>query len=205
MLKLYIVRHGETEYNVQKRMQGSIDSPLTERGKAHAKDLRNHLQGVRFDKIYSSPSERACKTAEIIRGEAVIPIQIENEFREMNLVHWEGKSREELTALYPEEHDRFWDSPHLHQLEGGDTFQEVQERAVAMLYKLIHENKNGNILIVTHSVVILTISLFFRQLPIERLWEPPYIHDTSVTLLAAEQGEARLEYIGDISHIKQER
>lgn len=202
MLKLYIVRHGETEYNVQKRMQGSIDSPLTERGKAHAVALGERLKEVQFDKIYSSPSERAYRTAEIIRGKAAIPIGIEEEFREMNLVHWEGKSKEELTALCPEEYDRFWNAPQLHQLEGGDTFYEVQERAVAMLQKLIHENKSGNILIVTHSVVILTISVYFRQLPIEKLWEPPYIHDTSVTLLTAEAGQARLEYVGDISHIR---
>ncbi len=202
MLKLYIVRHGETEYNVQKRMQGSIDSPLTERGRAHAVDLRDHLKEVHFDRIYSSPSERACRTAEIIRGKKTTPIEVEAEFREMNLVHWEGKSKEELTALYPEEYDRFWNEPQLHQLEGGHTFYEVQERVIAMLQKLIHENKSGNILIVTHSVVILTISVFFRQLPIEKLWEPPYIHDTSVTLLTAEKGAARLEYIGDISHIR---
>jgi probable phosphoglycerate mutase len=201
MLKLYIVRHGETEFNVQKRMQGRLDSPLTQRGVDNARALARQMENVTFEKIYSSPSPRAYKTAELIKGERDIQIQIEDELREMNLADWEGKSKEELEQLYPEENDKFWNKPQLFKPIGGESFQQVQDRVVEAINKLISKNSDGNILIVTHSVVIKTLITFYMKYPMERLWENPYIYDTSVTLLTAQKGETRLELMADISHI----
>ncbi|MDF2531894.1 MAG: Phosphoglycerate mutase [Clostridia bacterium] len=201
MLKLYIVRHGETEFNVQKRMQGRIDSPLTQRGIEHAIALGNHLQEVKFDKIYTSPSPRAYRTAEFIVGDGNKPIEIENELREMNLADWEGKTKEELETQDPAVYDVFWNSPHLFKPTEGESFYQVQDRALAVINKLISENESGNILIVTHSVVIKTIVAYFKQYSMEKLWAPPLIHDTSVTILGIESGEAKLETIGDATHI----
>lgn len=202
MLKLYIVRHGETEFNVQKRMQGRLDSPLTQRGIDTSKSLGEHLEHTKFDRIFCSPSPRAVRTAEIINGNRTSNIEIEDELREMNLADWEGKSKEELEQLYPEEYKIFWNEPQLFKPKEGEDFQQVQDRAVALIKKLIAENEKGNILIVTHSVVILTIVKYFLNYPLQRLWEPPYIHGTSLTLITAIDGEIRLESIGDVCHIR---
>lgn len=205
MLKLFIVRHGETEFNVQKRMQGRIDSPLTQKGIDNAISLGKQLKDIRFDKIYTSPSPRAYRTAELIKAElrdqGEILIHTEDELREMNLSEWEGKSIEEIERQYPEFHELFWNKPQLFKLGGGDSFQQVQDRAIGMIKKLISENKQGNILIITHSVVIKTIITYYMNYPMEKLWAPPFIHGTSVTLLKAENGETKLEQIGDVSHL----
>lgn len=201
MLKLFIVRHGETEFNVQKRMQGRLDSPLTPRGINNAIALGEKLKTISFDRIYSSPSPRALKTAQIICGHSTVDILIEDELREMNLADWEGKSKEELEQLYPKEYDLFWNEPQIFQPDGGESFQQVQDRATAFINKLIEQNQEGEILIVTHSVVIKTLIAYYHQLPMKELWAPPYIYDTCVTLLVSENGNARFEQIADISHV----
>jgi broad specificity phosphatase PhoE len=202
MLKIYIVRHGETEFNVQKRMQGRIDSPLTQKGIDNANSLGKQLADIKFDKIYTSPSPRAHRTAELIKGERNIQIQTEDELREMNLAAWEGKSIEELELLYPEAYDIFFNSPQLFVLEGGETFKQVQDRAVGKINELISENDNCNILLVTHSVVIKTITAYFGNYPMEKLWSPPFIQGTSVTLMISDKGHTHLEFIADISHLE---
>jgi len=203
MLKLYIVRHGETEFNVQRRMQGRLDSPLTQRGVNNAIALGQEMKDIHFDKIFCSPSPRAYRTTELICGGKDISIQTEDDLREMNLAYWEGKSKEELELLYPEENKIFWNSPQLYKPEEGESFQDVQDRAVAFINKLASEQKDGQILIVTHSVVILTLATYFRKDTLENLWSPPLIHDTSVTLLTADEGKIRLEFVGDMSHVNQ--
>lgn len=201
MLKLYLVRHGETELNVQMRMQGSIDSPLTQTGIDHAIALGKHLKDVKFDIVYSSPSPRAYRTAELIMGERNNPIEIENDLREMNLADWEGKNKEEMDVLAPIEYEVFWNSPHLFKPVNGENFYQVQDRAIAIINKLISENDKGNILIVTHSIIIKTIVAHLKKYAMEDLWAPPLIQDTSVTILGVEKGEVKLESIGDATHI----
>lgn len=204
MLKLYVVRHGETEFNVQKRMQGRLDSPLSPKGIQNAMALSRHLAHIEFDKIYSSPSQRAYRTAELIRGTRTTEIFTENDLREMNLADWEGKTREELERLYPVEYDIFWHSPQLYKPKKGDGFQQVQDRAIGLLNKLIADNATGNLLLVTHSVVIKTMVAYYRNYPMEKLWEPPLIRDTSVTIVSAEEGVPKLEAVGDIAHLTKE-
>jgi probable phosphoglycerate mutase len=84
---LYITRHGQTEWNVQGRLQGHLDSPLTELGVIQAEQLADSLVNVEFDVIYSSPSLRTVRTADMIRGERPIDITIEDKLREIPWVH----------------------------------------------------------------------------------------------------------------------
>lgn len=201
MLRLYIVRHGETEFNVQKRMQGRMDSPLSQRGIEHAKALGEHLKVIHFLKLYSSPSPRAYRTAELIKGDRELEIISEDRLREINLAHWEGKTKMELEKLYPEEYHVFWNEPHRYKPMEGDSFQQVQDRAIEFLNMLAAQNPEGNILIVTHSVVIKTIIAYYKGYSMEKLWAPPLIQDTSVTILEVEQHEARLVVTADTAHI----
>lgn len=201
MLKLYIVRHGETEFNVQKRMQGRLDSPLTQKGIDNAAALGKHLKGIEFDRIYASPSSRAFRTAELIRGDGDTPIEAEDNLREMNLADFEGKTREDIKAQYPALSEIFWNSPQLFKPKMGESYFDVQDRAVAFINKLIRENPEGNILIITHSVVIKTLIVHYLKYPMEKLWAPPFVPGTSVTLLTSGHGETKLEVVGDVSHL----
>ena len=99
---LYVTRHGETDYNVQKRYTGSTDIPLNAKGIYQAEELANKLSDIKFDIIVSSPLLRAKQTAEIIQKSYDVPIDIINEFSEINVGVYEGLTREEAQMKYPE-------------------------------------------------------------------------------------------------------
>ncbi|WP_412973888.1 histidine phosphatase family protein [Paenibacillus sp. OAS669] len=96
---LYLTRHGETEWNVEGKLQGHKDSPLTNLGKRQAKWLGASLKEIEFDAIYSSPSPRTYQTAEIIREERKIELSSCDSLKEIGLGSWEGQKDHILKGL----------------------------------------------------------------------------------------------------------
>lgn len=201
MLNIYLVRHGETEWNTQRRMQGWKDSNLTKKGITEAEALHDYLVDMEFDGIYSSPSPRAFKTAEIIKGKRKIEIITKEHFKEINLGDWEGKASVEVEKLDPKEYHNFWKAPHIYKNKNGESFLDVQNRGIKGINEIIQEKKAGNILLLTHAVTLKTIMAHFEGRPIEKIWDPPYIYNTSVSLIQIENGQSSIVLYGDTSHL----
>ena len=140
MLTLYITRHGETEWNIQKKMQGWQDSELTESGIKNAMHLGNSLKKTSINAVYSSPSNRTQKTAEVICGDRIIPIIIDENLKEINMGLWEGKTQSYIQENYPEEFNSFWDNPQNYNPVGGETFFETLERVREVLDRIKSEH-----------------------------------------------------------------
>lgn len=202
MLRLYITRHGETEWNIQGRMQGWKNSNLTSKGVSNAKALGESLKSVEFNKVYCSPLDRTRHTAELILSGRDIPVVYDENLREIHLGELEGLNQEEIKQIYPEFGSHFWENPHLYKAKSGEDFYQVRERVLKVLDRIMSENTEGNILIVTHGVVLKTFHAYFKNLPMERLWDPPFIYDTSLTIVEIENGKSEVVVEGDISHIK---
>jgi broad specificity phosphatase PhoE len=200
---IYIVRHGQTEWNVEHRLQGHQDSPLTELGVQQAEWLGESIQNERIDVIYTSSSPRASRTAEIIRGARQIEIIENDRLKELNLGIWEGKRQEEVKQLYPEQFQYFWEDPEKFAVEGSETFQEVAKRAVEQLLELIRLYRNKSMLIVTHTVVVKLLMAYFEERAMEKLWDLPYIHPTCLCKIEMEEDEVKIVLHGDISHMKE--
>jgi len=200
MITLYITRHGETEWNTQNRMQGWKDSSLTENGIKNAMELGERLKDTSFSAIYSSPSGRTVATTKMICGDRNVPIIYDDNLKEIFLGEWEGKTKDIIKENYPNEFNSFWNAPHQYNPLAQEGFLDVKERAMKVLNRIQRENTSGNILIVTHTVVIKCLFLIFKNLPLERLWEPPFIHDTSLTIVEMEKETTRIVIEGDISH-----
>jgi len=113
MAKIYITRHGETEWNIEGRLQGRKDSRLTALGEKQAEWFEKRLNKVQIDIIISSSSGRALRTAEIIRGKRNIDIVPNDNLREIYLGQWEGLFHAEIKEDWPEEQRNFWKYPHL--------------------------------------------------------------------------------------------
>ena len=199
MLKLFITRHGETVWNIEKRLQGWKDSSLTESGVQNAIALGQALTTTVFESVYSSPSERTVHTSKLIIGDQDIPFYLEKKLREINMGDWEGRTHAEVAETEAESFHSFWNTPHLYNTETGESFLEVQHRAMEAINKIKTAHKSGNILLVTHTVVIKCLLAYYKNLPIEKLWEPPYIHDTSLTVIGLDE-EPRIIQEADISH-----
>lgn len=142
MADLYLVRHGQTELNVQNILQGWQDSPLTERGCEQARAARSAFEdrGVTFDHVYSSPLGRARCTAELIVGEAR-SIELVDELREWHLGSLEGTSNREMPA-------QPWDDYPV--AFGGESEGELRARMVAALSRIMARPQHDRVLAVSH-------------------------------------------------------
>ena len=112
--RVILVRHGQSTYNIESRIQGRLDaSVLTETGQNTARQVGEALQSLKFDAIYSSPLQRAKQTAEIIHSylESPPPVQIKENLREIDLPLWEGMMREEVIEKYGEDYSLWKSSP----------------------------------------------------------------------------------------------
>lgn len=156
MITLYIVRHGKTEYNVQRRIQGHIDTPLTDEGYENAFRVAERLRGIKFDHIYSSDLGRAFITAHVIAEKLSLENRIvrEKRLREKNYGEFNGKKIDELKTAHPEEDYQFcppW----------GESFSDLQKRVVSFIEELERRHKDKTALIVTHSGCIRAIACHF--------------------------------------------
>lgn len=201
---IYLVRHGQTKWNVEHKLQGHQDSPLTELGIKQAQWLGESIQDEQIDIIYSSSSLRARRTAELIRDLKGIDIIESNDLREINLGIWEGKSQEEVKELYPEQFHYFWHDPEKFNVQSSETFQDVSKRAINKLHQIISINQGKSILIVTHAVVVKLIMAYFEDRHMKDIWNPPYIHPASLCKIELVMNKSDIILYGDTRHYKEE-
>lgn len=159
MIDVFLTRHGQTEWNVQVRMQGRLNSPLTSEGIKGAMALRQKISGIPFTKCYTSPMPRALHTSLLLIGDRSVPLEIEREIAEMDLGSWEGMSAEEAKAEYPETFYKFRRRPDLFvPVSGGESFLSVVSRAEVFLKKLESlPDGTGPVLGVTHCILLQAI------------------------------------------------
>ncbi len=204
MTKLYITRHGQTEWNLEGRMQGQKDSQLTELGEKQASWLGERLNDVEIDIIISSSSGRAFRTAEIIRGDRDIEILTNDNFKEMHIGEWEGQLHSEIEKNSPDEQKNFWNFPHLYEPCGGETFPQVLERVSNEIEKVISEYEGKNILLVTHAIALKSLITHFEKKDIEDLWTGAFMHSTCLNIVEIDKDGRKFILQGDISHYQNE-
>ncbi len=166
--ELLVVRHGETESNVLGRYCGSQDVPLNETGILQAEAAVDLIRGRGVDVIICSPLVRARQTAEILVP-ADSEISIWDEFRERCMGVYEGLTRDQIQAQYPE----LWQQDALRQLDsappGAETMREVRERVETGLRRIISTYPEQTVLLVTHGYVSREIHRFFNRLSDEEM------------------------------------
>jgi len=199
---LYLARHGQTEWNVEHRFQGRLDSPLTELGVRQAEWLRDAMAGVNLDLAYASPSPRASRTARIVVGAREMEIRECEAFMELNVGVWEGRTQDEAKSLDPLAYDRFWKDPDEFRVEEGETYAQAAERSVGKLEEILAAHAGSSILLVTHTVALKLIMAHFEKRPLHRLWDLPYIHPACLCVIEIEDGLPRIVLHGDISHYR---
>jgi len=162
MTKLYIVRHGKTDFNEQGRYLGRTDLSLNANGRFQAEELANHLKNLSIDVVISSPLKRAIETAEIIRPNNLATIS-EDAFIERSVGVFEGltkdEAKEKYSELYAKNITRIFDEAPT----SGETIMEVQNRVFAGLDKIKKNHQGKNILIVTHAFVSKVVNKYFNQ------------------------------------------
>ncbi|NLM06032.1 MAG: histidine phosphatase family protein [Tissierellia bacterium] len=172
---LYLTRHGETDWNTKKILQGKKDSPLTEKGIADLLVLRDEIRNIDFLEIYSSPLGRAKETARILNlhNKEII---LDPDLEEMGYGPWEGVPRDFLRERYGENFDNYFYRPELYvPVGGGEPFEKLFIRVDRALGRLRERSREGDILVVSHGVVIRMIYLILDGCGIEDLWNMPAV------------------------------
>jgi len=168
--KFCLIRHGQTDWNLEGRYQGRSDVPLNENGHAQAKALAGQLQGQSFAAIYSSDLARACQTAQPIADVLNLTVQIEPRLREINQGEWEGQLVENIKALYADLWAQRTIDPASVRPPGGETVAEVAARVYAALNDILRRHPLGSILIVSHGLSLATIICRVRDIPIGKAY-----------------------------------
>lgn len=201
---IYIVRHGQTEFNLSQKLQGTCNSNLTELGISEAKLLAESLKHVHFDKCYCSPLGRAVHTAEILTEGRDIPFETDQRMVEMSFGSWEGKDKATLLEVWPDAYRIFFEEPENYVPEDGETYQELFERVGSVIPMLLEEARDENILLVSHGVWIKVFINLVKNRPLAQLWAPPYIHNTALTIMESDGKEFKMVLEGDTSHLRKE-
>lgn len=202
MLTLYVVRHGETVWNREKRMQGRLDSDLTVKGKQDALLLGERLRDIDFKRIISSPSKRTLHTAELVKGTKPVQVETDERLLEIDLGVWQGHIESDIKKRNPEEFDAYWNQPASYESDGGESFLDVKDRIEDFLTDLEKTTPSGDVLVVTHGVAIKAFFMQCRNASVERIWDPPFIHGTSLTIIQIYNGKKEFLLEGCIAHCK---
>ncbi len=213
MLKIYFVRHGQTKWNKLGMFQGNKDSDLTELGIEQAKKLSKKLSqdNFKFDKIYSSPLNRAISTAKLIVGNSC-PVYPMEEFKEISLGDMEGALYSEFEALHPEVYFDFFNNPKNYNPTpiNGENYLVLLERVQDGLNKLIQfhkdsilDKKETSVLVVTHGVTLKAIFNFIENqgINLNNFIDNPVPENTSITTVLYENGKFIIEDFSNTDHL----
>ena len=146
---ILLVRHGETDWNRERRIQGQSDPPLNDMGRDQAHALAQTLGGEEIDAVYASDLARARETAEILAAELGLPVVVDPELRELDFGPWEGQTVEELEARYPDAFGRWVDGGQA-EWDGGETHAAMADRVRQAVRRLAAAHAGGRILLVAH-------------------------------------------------------
>lgn len=187
MTTILLARHGETDWNRERRFQGHADPPLNDLGRTQARELATRLAGEAVVAVYTSPLRRAHETALIV-GEALrLAVETRPALREIDVGSWQGLTRDEIEARFPEDYRRWlgggsgW--------SGGETYDELRERVVPELLALARRHAGRRVVVVCHGGTMRAAQAAAHRLPhaAARRVSAPIGNGTMLALVVAEE------------------
>ena len=167
---IYIVRHGQTEWNLLSKTQGHGNSDLTPKGIEQAELLADSMTKYPIDYIYSSDLGRAYQTAEIIGNKLNIEVEKTEALREMNFGTWEGRIIKDIIAEDPELYKMWRNEPHLAKIPQGETLSQIKERTDAFIKEINEKYDGKHIVLVTHSLCARIMLLSFLDSDVKNIY-----------------------------------
>lgn len=190
-MQLYVMRHGETSWNTERKIQGRTDVELTENGIKMAEASAEGMKDIKFDYIYSSPLTRAYTTAEIICKNRDIPIFTDDRLMEVCFGEWEGKDIRERQDML----EAFFDDPVNYVATGGaETYEEILERAKGFIediaYPLAKKEPQCKVLVLGHAAINRALYAILMNTELKDFWAPPHRKNCDVDIFEiGETGE----------------
>lgn len=199
MQVIYLIRHGETDYNRDGRVQGATESALSDLGQEQARRLANRMADVEVTALYSSPLRRALDTSRLA-FDGRIEATLRDGLREINLGEWEGRTAESLRKEFPEAVKRWFRTPSDVTIPGAESIGDFRGRVSAEMDRIRGQHESGNVVVVAHGGVICTYLTHLLEMGLDDIWRFK-IRNGSVTRILFPQGRPRIDLLGDIHHL----
>ncbi len=190
-MKIYFTRHGLTEYNKERRIQGLLDSPLTLEGKEKAKELGARLKDEGIEIIYSSDQKRAMDSAKIINEALKLDIIPDRRLREVSMLSHEGMTWAESVATDPDREDLIMQRPDLFNEGGIYPYRDALEDAIAFIFELI-KTKYEKVLVMTHGSKLRVITTVLEGLDLKDTNKVELIKGLSLKIYDYNEGKFKL-------------
>lgn len=197
--ELIVVRHGETIWNVDKRMQGHMDVPLNEVGRRQARAVAALLQGERLDRIYSSDLQRAHETAEIIRNGREIEMRRDSRLREFHMGTFQGMTQKEAKEQHGDAWERFFIHDADYALPGGESRSQKQVQIASFMEEVVSEPAR-KFLVVTHGGILIGMLRHVLHIPVSHYFRVR-IDNAGVQRFYHEKGTWYLVSWGEVGHL----
>lgn len=207
MLTFHLIRHGQTDYNAIRRIQGQAESQLDDVGRQQAQARRTALAPLEFYAVVSSSADRTRDTTQLLLEgrDPLPPVSYRDDLREIHLGDWQHRLWDEVIAEQPEPTRHFREQPHLFDLPGAETFFAIQQRGVAAIEDIISTvqadasgSTSQHILIVSHGAILQTILAHYHAVPMASLWQVPRLANCSHSIIEVEALERRVIQVGDV-------
>lgn len=198
--RFIVVRHGETAWNAQGRIQGHLDSPLNEEGLAQALLVGERLGHEGFDRFYCSDLGRVLQTAQPIADRSGKRPVITPRLRERNLGVFQGLTSAECRRDWPKDYPRFHGRDPDHGVPGGESIREAYRRVSEFFEEIAASHVGQCVLVVTHGGVLDALYRHATGMPLDRVRDFP-IYNASLNWLRCAQRRWTVDHWGDISHL----
>lgn len=169
-LRLFLVRHAQTDWNRDRRFQGWTDTALSDRGRSQAEAVARALADLELRAVYASPLERARATAQAIAAPHGLGVRTDEAFKEMRFGTWEGLTVTEVSERDRERYEIWVEAPHRFTAPGGESLEEVRARVLEGLGRLRAGHGEDTVCLVAHGVTSRVLILEALGLGLDRLW-----------------------------------
>lgn len=199
-MRLILVRHGQTEWNAGGRYQGQSNVALSNTGRKQARFLAERFPVRQLDAIYTSDLDRAKETAECVGKRLGLTVCPEKAFRELSFGDWEGLTYQEISSRWPEEAEKLFTAPDELVIPHGETFRDLQKRALDKIYSLYEKHIDQTVAVFAHGAINKTILAGLMHIPLHYLWSLRQ-DNTAVNILRLDDGYVMVELINSTSHL----
>jgi len=199
MQVVYLIRHGETDFNRDGRIQGYTESSLSELGREQARRLGERLRGLGIERAFTSPLRRAVDTCRIAL-EGAVEWEAREGLREIHLGVWEGQQAATLRERYPEQVRLWFARPGAVRIDGAETIRAFRARVVRTMNDVRAANADGVLAVFAHGGVICAYLTSLLGMKLDDIWRFK-IRNASLTRVLFPDGRPRIDLLGDIGHL----
>ncbi|MBN1354476.1 MAG: histidine phosphatase family protein [Candidatus Omnitrophica bacterium] len=170
MSKLIIVRHGQTNWDKENRIQGALDIPLNSEGKNEAQKVAEELSSSKINVVFSSPAACSLSTANEIALHHNIKVRKTPEFNELDQGIWQGLLIKDVKKRYKKHYNSWKSSPAIIRPPRGECAREAYDRAISMMHKIVDKHKDESICVVSHDIILSLIKCYHGNIALEKMW-----------------------------------